>query len=247
MFLHLLPTPIEEAGATITLILAAGALIGGALWLLGGRFSRSLITLLSVAIGAFIGLRLPGWMGLSVRGSATAVGGALILGLSGFVWHRLWIGVGLALTLMLWMSVATWSAYGVGQLSDVIAPPHAAHTTNSLPQIWQALPPEVQRAGPFFCGIALVSALGMAILWPRAAMFTLYSLLGVTMITVLGISALELARPQMLSIVPTRGSSQAAVLAGMVLFGAIVQWRLTPTPIPKPVADALKKKADKAD
>jgi hypothetical protein len=109
---------------------------------------------------------------------------------------------------------------------------------DSLPQIWQALPADVRRVGPFLCGVGLVSGLAMAVLWSRAAMFTLYSLLGVSMMVVLGISAIELARPQMLGIIPTRPGMQLALLAGMVLFGAIVQWRLTPAPPPKAVAAA---------
>src|SRR5439155_7978096 len=86
----------------------------------------------------------------------------------------------------------------------------------------------IRRVGPLLCGTALLSGLAVSLLWSRLAGYLMYSLLGVTMLTGMGMLAMELSRPQMLLILPSGRTAQISTLVAMALFGAIVQWRLAP-------------------
>src|SRR5829696_7762977 len=97
--LGLLPRDID---AVALLIAVAGALLGGVLWLGGSRFSRTLMTLISVSTGALVGLQVPKWYALGLEGWATAVLGALVFGISGYALHKVWVGMGLGLVLAGW-------------------------------------------------------------------------------------------------------------------------------------------------
>src|SRR5258708_7766965 len=67
--------------------------IGFLLWLVGARVSRSMFALVGVALGAWIGLRLPRWMGWDIDAMAISIGGALLLGFAGFLLHMAWVGL----------------------------------------------------------------------------------------------------------------------------------------------------------
>lgn len=58
----------------------AGAAIGVLLWAAGGAFSRYLTTLVAVAIGTTIGMRLPSWLGWQIDGMGTGVAGGAAAG-----------------------------------------------------------------------------------------------------------------------------------------------------------------------
>src|SRR3954465_5593682 len=103
--LNLVP-PIVDHGAGITALI--GLALGTLLWVVGVKFSRPLITLLTVLLGAAIGLKLPKWFNWNVSGAGPAVGSAVVLGLTGFILHRMWVGISLGLVLGLWATLAIW-------------------------------------------------------------------------------------------------------------------------------------------
>src|SRR5580765_7333399 len=77
-WLPTLPEGFETALGRYALLAAfAGSAVGAVLWLAGSRFSRSLVTLLAVSVGAVVGMHLPGWMGWSVDAMGVAFCGAL--------------------------------------------------------------------------------------------------------------------------------------------------------------------------
>ena len=88
------------------------ALAGAALWLIGATFSRSLVTLALVAAGTLIGLHLPGWCRWSIDGMGPAIGGAVLLGCSGYLLHRVWIGASLGIAMALWSGITCWIVQG---------------------------------------------------------------------------------------------------------------------------------------
>src|ERR1051325_2190806 len=208
-------------GAMATLIALAGVLIGGVLWLFGSRFSRTLITLLGVTVGTQIGLRLPAWAGVPLSNWVTAIAGAAVIGVAGFVLHRFWIGVALSAILTSWVAIGVWSFYGVGASHQ--APPTFAAATlvDQAKQIWSSLPSDIRRVGPLLCGTALLSGLAVGILWSRLAGYLMYSFLGVTRVAPMGMLAMELSRPQMLQMLPSSHSTQLCVMVGMAFFGAM--------------------------
>jgi hypothetical protein len=224
-----------EAATGLWLVASAGALIGGVLWLAGSRFSRLLVTLLCVAMGAVIGLKLPRWMEWSIAGWASAMCGGAVLGVLGYWMHRMWVGVGLALLAGVWAAYAVLAAYP-GQAVMIPVEPVSSGLIDYLGQVARDVSPELHKALPFAAGIAAVAAIAIAVLLPRTALYLFYSLLGVTLLSLLGTTAMLLLRPQMLAILPSRGSGQTATILGMVLFGAIVQWRMAPRPAGPSVA-----------
>lgn len=226
MIQELLPLLPKEVG-TLALVLAMiGTLMGAGLWLIGARYSRSLITLLLVSAGGWIGLFLPQWFSLNIAGWATAIALSTVLGASGFVLHRFWVGVGLGMVLAGWATVAVWTlCKGVGVWTLPAYLPGTA-AWDYAKDFRQSLPPEVLRILPFAAGTALLSGLATALLWPRVGAVLLYSMAGVSMVVGLGLCAMNMARPQWIGSLPAKGSSQWLAVAGMVGFGALLQWQL---------------------
>ncbi len=228
MFQELLPLLPKEVG-TLALVLAmVGTLMGAGLWLIGARYSRSLITLLLVSMGGWIGLFLPHWFGWNIQGWATAIASALILGGSGFVLHRFWVGVGLGFVMAGWAAVAVWIVCkGVGVWTIPKFEPGFSALAYAK-DFWMSLPVDVQKFLPIAAGTGLLSGLLTALLWPRIGSVLLYSMAGVSMLVGLGLSAMNMARPQWVDELPAKTSSQLLTLMGMVAFGVLLQWQLGP-------------------
>lgn len=223
--LSLLPDQISS----IALMLAvAGAFVGGILWLGGARFSRTLVTLISVSTGALIGLQIPRWFHLGLEGWATAVLGALVLGISGYMLHKVWVGLGLGLVLSLWAALAAFTFCGDPKGFHWPIEQAGQGWKDYAIDVWNALTPETRRLLPFACCAALLSGLAVCILWPRLGAVLLYSSTGMTLLVGLGVAAMNSAKKEWLRIIPNQTSSQLIVLGSMVAFGAILQWRIAP-------------------
>src|SRR4051794_30502848 len=152
------------------MIAIVGSLIGVAIWLLGARFSRPIITLLTVLLGATVGMHLPQWFGWNISGAGPAVGGALVLGVTGYVLHGPWVGIGLGTVLSSWAAMACWIAFRNN--AGWAWPEYGADTSvlDYSRALWQALPPDVARVLPYACATAMVCGLGLAIIWPKVSL-----------------------------------------------------------------------------
>jgi hypothetical protein len=241
MVQQLLPLLPKEIGQAALVAALVGTLIGAGLWLVGSRFSRPMITLLAVSLGAVLGRSLPGWMSWNVNTMATSVGGAVLLGMSGYVLHRVWVGAGLGVVLACWAAIGTWLFAGAG--AELTWPVVDAETTMRAfgEQLWTNLPEKVRTILPFACGGALLSGFLSSLLWPRMAVAILYSALGTSLLVGLGLIAIENGRPDWITIVPSQTWAQVSTLVGIVAFGALVQWQLAPksahAPAPKQAED----------
>ncbi|HEY8666221.1 MAG TPA: hypothetical protein VIL86_06135 [Tepidisphaeraceae bacterium] len=198
-----------------------GTLIGAGLWLCGSRFSRGIVTLLAVLVGAIVGMLLPRWCGWGISGAGPAVGGAIVLGIAGYGLHRMWIGLGLGGTLAVWAALGCWVTLGAGCQID-----WSAIADGGWGGWWAGLPGDLTRVLPFACAGALVSGLAAALLWPRVAVVMLYSLVGVSLMCGLGLAAVQWGRPGWIAMLPAENWAQATVLLGLTALGAVVQWRL---------------------
>ncbi len=225
----LLPRQINPTALAIAI---AGAVLGLILWLCGARFSRTIVTLISVSMGAVIGLQLPLWFGWPLEGWATGVLGALVLGISGYGLHRAWIGAGLGMVLACWAAIGTFIVCG-GSAEGAKPWEWPALSAGMTPKayladLWNALTPEARRVMPFACAAALLSGLAASVMWPRLGAVLLYSCTGLSLLIGLGVAAMSAAQPQWLKAIPNQTSSQVIVLVSMVAFGAILQWRCAP-------------------
>ena len=206
---------------TFALIFAIiGAGMGVALWLCGSKYSRTLVTLMTVALGMFVGLQVPGWFGLRLDGWASALLLAIVFGVTGYACHKAWIGMGLGLVLAGWAAIGTLAICGIGS--------QAGQPWATPVDFWNSLATQSRQVIPFACAAALLSGIGASVLWPRLAAVLLYSTLGVSLLVCLGISAVLSTHKDWLRVVPDQFASQMVVLASLVAFGAILQWRVVP-------------------
>ncbi|MGH7179809.1 MAG: hypothetical protein ACREJC_20705 [Tepidisphaeraceae bacterium] len=216
-----------DAGMMAMVVAGGGVVVGAALWLLGAKFSRPLLTLLTVALGGAVGMQLPHWLGWSISGAGPAVGCAVILGISGFILHRMWVGIGLGLVMAFWTTLVTWMLLRHGQSWTWPTPDADAGVWEYAKQVWSAVPPDVARILPLASCAALISGVASAILWPKLTTVVGWSTAGVTLIATTGLAAMKYGRPQSLEQIPSQSWVQVVSLLGMVLFGALMQWRVT--------------------
>ncbi len=234
MFKELLPLLPKEMGTAAVTAAGFVALVGLSLWLSGARFNRSLLTLNAVTLGATLGLELPRHIAMPVNGWATAIGGALVLGVTAYIFHRVWTAVGLAIVLVAIAAISTWML--CSNQTDWTWPALGAHPTVAgyLRTLWDQLPAEVRRVLPLSCGTAAITGLAFAMLWPRAGAALLYSLTGTALMVAGSVAVLYCKAPDYLNRLPGTQYTQGAVLVSTVLVGALIQWRLTRASQPSP-------------
>jgi hypothetical protein len=238
--INLLPPDPGSVGLAIAII---GSIIGAGIWLLGARYSRTIITLLTVLVGAAVGVNLPRWFGWEISGAGPAVGAALLLGVTGYALHGMWVGIGLGTVLSSWATLACWIAFRNGAAWSW--PPIEGDTTAAsyLSAVWQGLPADVTRILPYACATAMVSGIAMAIIWPKVSLVVGWSMAGATLLAGMGLAAVNFGQPQWLGRVPSPLWAQMTLLTCMVMIGSLVQWKLGP----KPAASKASKKKPKDD
>jgi hypothetical protein len=208
---------------------AAGCCAGGlGLWLAGGRNSRPILTLAGVALGTLVGMRLPGWYGWQVDGMGVAVGAAIALGACAFLFHRTCIGLLLGGGMMLWAGLAVWLACGNGATWSWHDLRWQGDAVQLLRDAWAALPPQLQRPLPLAGAAGLSAGVTLAVCFNKLSKVLAHSLVGVTLVAVMGMVAVLDTRPQWLGSLPGSNLAQGAVLVAMVLAGTAWQWRITP-------------------
>lgn len=228
-WLPTLPRGFEEATGRYALLVAfAGTAVGTVLWLAGSRFSRPLVTLLAVSLGAVLGVHAPRWFGWSVDSMGVAFLGALALGLTGYLLHTTWIGLGLSLVLALWMGVAAWLTVGGGEPLRWPAVNLAADVEVILSDIWRSLPGDLPRVMPLAVAGALAGGIVITVLSPKLGRVLTYTMVGLSILVVMGVTAMRMSRPDWLVVLPRSFPTQAALLLGMVMVGVLTQWRQTP-------------------
>ena len=207
-----------------------GSAAGLVLWLAGSRFSRSLVTLLAVSVGAVLGMHLPGWFGWGIDGMGLATGAAMVLGLTGYLLHNTWVGATLCLILSLWAAAIAWLLFGGGTTPYDVAWPavKSSDPVIVLAAIWRALPGELPRAMPCALAGAVTAGVAISVVSAKFARVLTYSLAGLTVLVVAGVWALHMSQPDWIAMLPRTFSTQLAMLFGLVTVGVLIQWRLTP-------------------
>src|SRR5437868_7001521 len=103
--LPILPQWLSNAGVAVAL---AGLLLGAAIWLVGARYRRGIVTLICVGVGGMLGVMLTRWEQAGINSMAATVGGAVGFGMIGYAFHRIWVGVLLGLLLACWAVAGCW-------------------------------------------------------------------------------------------------------------------------------------------
>jgi hypothetical protein len=212
-------------GLVIALTFAAAGLV---LSVAGARFSRSVYTLVAVAAGALIGLRVPRWMGWELEVMATAMGGALVLGFAGYLLHRAWVGLTLGLLLAAVALGITTHRLTAGGSWSLPAIDPTQPLSEILRGLWAATPAPPARILMIVAGTGLAAGGMLAWVWPRFARVLTFGMLGPAMLVVGALAAVAIARPQWLAQVPQSVQVNGIVLAGLVVLSAVVQWAMCP-------------------
>jgi len=203
--------------------------LGAVLWIVGGRVSRSILALVAVAAGSVVGIHLPEWFGWQIEGMAVAVGAAIILGCAVLFMHRTCIGILLGLTMMLWAALGTWMFLAPeGAAWDWRSAHWEGDMVQYLHQLWQVLPPTMARVFPAACFAGFATGVSITVFFPKLSKVLTHSLLGVTLVALMGAIAASSARPHWLASVPGSNAAQALALVGLVVLGALIQWQITP-------------------
>ena len=228
MLQELLPLVPSDAGAVGIGVGIGSVVIGLFLWIAGAKVSRQLLTLTLVSIGAYTGKMLPVWYEWNFSPAAFAVGGAIACGVAGYAMHRFWVGLCLGSIATIWSGLAVWMLrHGDFAWSSPAwsADMTAADFGNAL---WANLPEAVQLTLPYAAGAAMVSGTVFALIKPRLATVMNWSIIGSTLMLLGMLLAVESYEPAWFGKMPAELWAQLAILASVVAFGAIVQWRIAP-------------------
>jgi hypothetical protein len=236
-YLQLLP---PHASSATTAALGVAAAVGAVVWLTGSVWSRWVITLFTVLLGATIGMQMPRWFGWNISGAGPAVGMAVVLGVTGFAVHGGWVGVLLGTVLALWAALVTWVCAGDGQPMSVPVVNEFTTFASFAQDWWHGLPPRVARLLPYSSAAAMVTGLACAILWTRLTTALAWSLSGVTLIAGCGLAAVHFAHPAWLEGRVPGVPLQIVIVAALVLIGTLIQWKLAArrAPQPRPKSEA---------
>jgi len=227
--LTLIPQPAPD-GIEKTVIGTgmASCVIGLLMWIVGARFSRQTLTLLLVSLGAIIGKKIPLWYGWNFSPAAFAVGGAIVFGVAGFAMHRLWIGMSLGVITSLWSAFPVWMLRH--DQTGWSWPGWSADTSLAefCRTLWENLPDDVRMMLPYAAGASLISSVVIGLIKPRLATVINWSLWGATLMLVGSIVAIAAYQPEWFAKAPAGLRSQILILAAIVAFGAVVQWKTAP-------------------
>jgi hypothetical protein len=223
--LALLPQAIVNCPLETAIAFCA---LGALLWMIGGRLSRSILALVAVAGGTIIGLRLPQWQGWQIDGMGLAVAGAIVLGSIAFLMHRTCIGLLLGIGMMLWAGFGTWVFMAEGASWNWRAATWHGDLVQYLHDLWQTLPPGMGQIFPWVCFAGFASGVTITVFSPKLGKVMAHSLIGVTLMALMGAIAASAARPSWLAALPGSRPAQGLALVGLVLLGVLIQWRLTP-------------------
>lgn len=218
------PQTLTSAQALFCLL---GLVAGLFLWVSGAVWSRGLVTLVAVTLGALLGMYVPRWQLWPINSMALAVLGAVGFGLSAYLVERLWMGLTFGFVLACWAALGTWVQQRPAdfvypqreawQLQHMTPPEHAR-------DLFIRLPAEVRDVLPYAAGTAMLSGLAVALLWPRLGRAVGMSTAGVTMVLGFALALVMTRRPAWLAHVPAPPLTQAGIAAGMVMVGLLGQW-----------------------
>jgi hypothetical protein len=226
----------HDAGPKGLAMAVCAAVVGLVLWAAGARLSRWLFTLVGVAVGAWVGMRTPRWMGWEIDSIGTAICGAFALGIAGYLLRGLWVSILLSAQLAVagglvaWhrasLAGATWTwPEGFWEKARALTGATAGQvSTELLASVWSSVP----RVIPITMGGCVVVAGVLSAVWPRMGRVLAFGMLGSLLMGGGVLASIQLAKPEWLAKLPMSAQAQGVTLASLVVFGAAVQWALLP-------------------
>jgi hypothetical protein len=125
-----------------------------------------------------------------------------VLGVTGFVLHGLWIGLGLGICCSVWVTLVFWMAMRHEQAWTWPTITPDTTIVSYARECWALLPPSMAHILPFGVAASVITGLAMAILWPRLTTALKWSLTGLTMALFGALVACNYGRPDLLTYLP---------------------------------------------
>jgi hypothetical protein len=176
-------------------------------------------------MGTSIGMKMPLWCHWQIDPMAPAVAGAIVLGVSAYVFHKLWVGIWLGVVLTIWTTLVLWATRGPAFHWRWPEYDPGQTLPQYLGNLWQNVPDTMQQCLGFTAAAAMLVGISAALLWPRIGIALLWSAAGLSLVLPAAATALSKLDPQVLRHIPRQTSDQLALFAGLVGIGAIFQWR----------------------
>lgn len=216
----------DESSLQVTMIAGSVAVAGAVLWLYGNALSRGLITLALVAIGTVAGLLVPDVMEWQVQSSATAMGGAVALGVSGFMLHHLFRSALLAMAAAGWVLVIAALAQGVDAHALVIAAQSRDIGAIGV-ALEQAVPAMHDTAVRLAAALAALGGVTLSLLRPRTGGVITWVLTGGAIMLAGTTVAMLVHHPHIPLQVGGSPLLQAGLIGTLLLGGIMIQSWLT--------------------
>jgi hypothetical protein len=151
----------------------------------------------------------------------------VILGASGYLLHRTWIGVYLGALLSLWAGVGSWIALSRSTNGITLSADWKTGIFPAVETMWNDLPLPVARNLAIVAGAGLLAGALITIFWPRLSRVTTWSLAGVTLIVLMVGVAQQATHSDWVDAIKLNDALQASALLGLVVMGGVIQWGLT--------------------
>jgi hypothetical protein len=234
---------VERLGDQAGPVAVFAAAVGVFVWVLGARFSRSILGLVGAGVGAWVGVHLPQWYGWHFDGMALGMGGALLAGLAGYLLNTTWVGGALVANLAVLFGFTAWVAKaGSANWQMPSSIDWSTSQVQILRTLWSTMPGDLPQVMPYAVATGVITAVGLGMLWPRLAKGMSWSLIGLTLVLLGGSVALRIQRPEadLADYMPPSPALRLAAVWGLAILGMFLQWMLlparqeTPAPASKP-------------
>ncbi len=223
--------PAEQVRTLLLAIVLTGTIIGAATLLLGGLRSRFMICLLMLVVGTLIGHSAPQWFGLRVEPNATAILGAIVMGILGFAFHRVWVAICLGLVVAGLAAVILWFNLDAGRSFQAPAAEHGMSVSAYLRLCWEHFPAAYRASVPVVCVPVCVAGFAVGLLLNRLGTALLYSILGTSiMFLCLLFGEASEQMPATSYLLPGLTELRVVLFAGFVILGTLVHLATMPRP-----------------
>lgn len=216
-------------------LLGLGVLVG----VCGARFSRGLLTLGLVALGAMLGKHLPGMLSLKLDPMAGTIVGAVLFGVVAFGLYRHVLAgclggvVGCTVALGVWVQASQPAefAWPAGPITGPLA---------LATDLKAALGGELANRILAFASVSSLAASAVGMFFPRLGALILWTLLGVLLTLFGGLGYTAYYSPGLFEKLPLTAQGQFIALGAMALgYLAIQAWLVRrPVPATSPAAPA---------
>lgn len=212
-------------------VVLTGTIIGVATLLLGGMRSRFMMSLLLLVVGVTLGHSAPEWFGLKIEPNASAILGAIVLGILGFAFYRIWVAICLGLIVAGLAAVILWFNLGIPRSFQAPAAEHGMSVLGYLRACWEHVPAIYTTSVPPVCAPVFLAGVVVGLLLNRFGTALFYSLLGASiMFLCLLFGEASGQMPAATYLLPELAELRVVLFAAFVLLGILVHMATMPRP-----------------